>query len=91
MPVLFERREIAAAVWVPARSLGSAVRKGTIRIEFVPSDANATYQARLQWNEVTDRQREERSGASTTTTNRCEEGIRAPGTALFADDLGRIG
>jgi hypothetical protein len=56
VPVLFDNREIAPAVWVPVKSLGGLVRKGknTLQIEFVPSDANAAYQSRLQWNEVND-------------------------------------
>jgi hypothetical protein len=60
VPVLFDNREIAAAVWVPVKSLGGLVRKGknVVKIEFVPADANAAYQARLQWNEVTDSVRE---------------------------------
>ena len=56
VPVIFDNREIAPAVWVPVKSLGGLVRKGknTLRIEFVPTDANSAYQSRLQWNEVTD-------------------------------------
>src|SRR6476661_3761646 len=38
VPVIFDDREIAAPIWVPAASLGSAVRKGPnkIRFEFEP-------------------------------------------------------
>ena len=32
VPVLFEQREVAAAVWAPTASLGSSVRKGKNRI-----------------------------------------------------------
>src|SRR6185295_16492305 len=46
VPVMFDNREIAPAVWVPVKSLGGLVRKGknTLRIEFVPTDTKATYQ-----------------------------------------------
>jgi len=77
VPVLFDNREIGAAVWVPAKSFGTLVRKGknTVRIEFVPSDAKAQYQARLQWNEVTDQIREQRGGGASSATNRGGEGM----------------
>src|SRR5262249_19194626 len=78
VPVIFDNREIGAAVWVPAKSLGGMVRKGknTIRIEFVPADMKASYQSRLQWNEVTDKvtQGQSRDG-SPTSTNRGGQGM----------------
>lgn len=88
VPVIFDNREIAAAVWVPVKSLGGMVRKGknTIRIEFVPTDTKASYQSRLQWNEVTDQKREQRSGGSVTSTNRGGEGMetkKSQGKAVF--------
>ncbi len=88
VPVLFENREIAAAVWVPAKSLGGLVRKGknTLRIEFVPADANASYQSRLQWNEVTDSVR----GGPGTSTNRGGEGMetkKSQGKAVFEKEF----
>jgi hypothetical protein len=77
VPVMFDNREIAAAVWVPVKSLGGLVRKGknTVRIEFVPADAKASYQSRLQWNEVTDQVKEQRSGGAVSSTNRGGEGM----------------
>jgi hypothetical protein len=56
VPVLFEEREIGPAVWVPAQSLGPALRKGKnkIRIEFQPADPMAPYRAQLRWASVTD-------------------------------------
>ena len=88
VPVLFDNREIAPAVWVPVKSLGGLVRKGrnTIRIEFVPTDAKAAYQSRLQWNEVTD---SVRSGPG-TSTNRGGEGMEtkaSQGKAVFEKEF----
>ena len=92
VPVLFDNREIGAAVWLPAKSLGSLVRKGknSVRVEFVPADAKAPYQARLQWNEVTDQIKETRSGGSSTSTNRGGEGMetkKAQGKVVFERDF----
>jgi hypothetical protein len=92
VPVIFDNREIAAAVWVPAKSLGGLVRKGknTLRIEFVPADANASYQSRLQWNEVTDQVKEQRSGGAVSSTNRGGEGMetkKSQGKAVFERDF----
>ena len=77
VPVMFDDREIAAAVWVPVKSLGGLVRKGknTVKIEFLPADAKASYQSRLQWNEVTDKVQEQRSGGAVSATNRGGEGM----------------
>src|SRR5262245_50338653 len=78
VPVIFDNREIAASVWVPAKSLGGMVRKGknTVRIEFVPTDMKAAYQARLQWNEVTDKVTKGQSrDGSPTSTNRGGQGM----------------
>src|SRR5262245_23140925 len=43
VPVMFDEREIASALWIPIESMGPVVRKGknTIRIEFDPKDASA--------------------------------------------------
>lgn len=70
LPVLFDEREIAAAVWVPVESLGPALRKGknTIRIEFDPSKAGE-YTARLHWAEVTDQVQEEEGPGTYRGTN----------------------
>ena len=77
VPVMFDNREIAAAVWVPVKSLGGLVRKGKnmVRIEFVPADSKVSYQSRLQWNEVTDQFKEQRSGGAASSTNRGGEGM----------------
>ena len=50
VPVLFDNREIGTAVWVPASSMGPALRKGKnkIRIEFVPANAKEPYDAQLR-------------------------------------------
>ena len=92
VPVLFDNREIAPAVWVPVKSLGGLVRKGknTLRIEFVPADANSAYQARLQWNEVTDSVRETRSAGGGTSTNRGGEGMetkQSQGKVVFEKEF----
>ena len=92
VPVLFDNREIAPAVWVPVRSLGPLVRKGrnTLRIEFVPADANLAYQSRLQWNEVNDQPKEQRSGGSVSATNRGGEGMetkKSQGKVVFERDF----
>lgn len=88
VPVLFDNREIAPAVWVPVKSLGGLVRKGknVVKIEFVPADANASYQSRLQWNEVTD---SVRSGPG-TSTNRGGEGMetkQSKGKGVFEKEF----
>jgi hypothetical protein len=92
VPVLFDNREIAPAVWLPVKSLGGLVRKGKniVRIEFVPADANAQYQSRLQWNEVTDSVRESSSGGAVTSTNRGGQGMetkKSQGKAVFEKEF----
>src|SRR5262245_55907165 len=76
VPVLFEAREIAPAVWVTADSLGPIVRKGTntIRFEFVPSDGSASYRAQLRWASVTDQTKETREPGRYAGTNQAGEG-----------------
>lgn len=76
MPVLFEEREIAPAVWIPVESLGSMVRKGknTLRIEFVPTDATAPYKVQLSWASVTDEVKEEDDAGRQQATNQADEG-----------------
>jgi hypothetical protein len=76
MPVLFEQREIAPAVWIPVESLGSMVRKGknTLRIEFVPTDATKPYKAQLGWASVTDEVKEEKGPGTGHATNQANEG-----------------
>jgi len=71
LPVMFDEREIAPAVWVPVESMGPAVRKGknSIRIEFDPSDPKTSYTAQLRWASVTDRVREEKQPGGGSSTN----------------------
>jgi hypothetical protein len=75
VPVVFEAREIAPAVWVTAESLGPLVRKGknTIRFEFVPADATVAYKARLQFASVSDQKKETREPGRLTATNQAQE------------------
>lgn len=89
VPVLFEEREITAAVWVPVQSLGPVLRKGknTIRIEFEPSDPKAPYRAQLRWASVTDQvAKTETSPGRATETNQASEGVddrKAAGRVVF--------
>jgi hypothetical protein len=63
LPVLFEAREVAPSVWVPVASVGPALRRGrnTIRFDFEPGDAKASYRAQLRWAVVNDEATEQRS------------------------------
>lgn len=88
VPVLFDDREIAASVWVPVESLGPVLRKGknTFRIEFVPTDAKASYRAQLRWASVTDQERKEDEDGSHKATNQSDEGVedkQATGKVVF--------
>ncbi|MBK7900501.1 MAG: hypothetical protein KA603_06770 [Azonexus sp.] len=76
MPVLFERREIAPAVWITGQSMALGLRKGknVLRIEFEPADAKQAYQTSLKWAQVTDQVTQETRGNATTTTNQAGEG-----------------
>ncbi len=77
VPVLFDNREIGTAVWVPASSMGSALRQGKnkIRIEFIPASAKAPYEAQLRWASVTDQvTRTEKGPGQVTSTNQSDEG-----------------
>ena len=75
LPVLFEEREIAPAVWIPASSIGPVLRKGknTIRIEFVPS-ATLPYKAQFSWAQVTDQVTEQAEAGRGQATNQSGEG-----------------
>ncbi len=77
VPVLFEAREIAPAVWVTAESLGPIVRKGknTIRFVFEPTDPQAAYRAQLRWASVMDGAKETREPGRSTSTNQADEGV----------------
>lgn len=89
VPVLFDEREIAAAVWVPAASMGPALRRGknTIRIEFVPTNTKASYDAQLRWATVTDQvTRTAKGPGQVTATNQSDEGAdskKATGKVIF--------
>jgi hypothetical protein len=76
VPVLFDEREISPSVWVPASSLGAALRKGknSIRIEFVPTDANKPYNAQLSWLSVMNQSTEKSEGGHFEATNQSREG-----------------
>lgn len=75
VPVMFDEREIAPAVWVTAESLGPIVRKGknTVRFEFEPSTPGA-YRAQLRWASVTDQVRKESTPGHGKSTNQADEG-----------------
>ena len=77
VPVLFDAREIAPAVWVTADSLGPILRKGknTIRFVFEPTDPQASYRAQLRWASVVDRAKETREPGRSTSTNQSDEGV----------------
>lgn len=76
VPVLFEDREVGAAVWVPAASFGTMLRKGrnTIRVEFEP-EAATPYTADLRWAEVTDEVFEDDRPNGGSATNQANEGV----------------
>jgi hypothetical protein len=88
VPVVFDEREIAPSVWVPASSCGPALRKGknTIRIEFDPSDAKAAYRAQLRWAEVMSESTEKSEDGRFSATNQSGEGVEekeAKGNIVF--------
>lgn len=76
LPVLFDDREIAPAVWVPVESLGSMLRKGknTIRIDFEPLNTTTPYKAQLRWASVTDEVTKEDGPGTARATNQANEG-----------------
>ncbi len=78
VPVLFDNREIGAAVWVPASSMGPILRRGKnrIRVEFIPANATAPYVAQLSWASVTDQvTRTENGPGQFSATNQSAEGV----------------
>jgi hypothetical protein len=89
VPVIFEEREIAASVWVPASSMGPVLRKGknNIRIEFEPVDKKASYRAQLRWASVTDQvTRSEDPQGRLSETNQSGEGVddrKVTGRVIF--------
>ncbi|ABQ25008.1 hypothetical protein [Geotalea uraniireducens] len=74
--VLFEERDISPSIWVPASSLGAALRKGknSIRIEFVPADAKKPYNAQISWVSVMDQSTEKSEGGRYQATNQSDAG-----------------
>lgn len=88
VPVLFEAREIAPAVWLPAASCGPALRRGLnkIRIEFNPADMGAPYRAQLRWATVMSEATEQEGEGTYSATNQAGEGVEdkaAKGTVVF--------
>lgn len=75
-PVLFDEREVGAAVWIPVTSVGPSVRKGknTLRIEFEPADSKTAFRAQLSWAEVNDQSAEQSDQGAMTATNQSGEG-----------------
>ena len=77
VPVLFDEREIAPSVWVPAASMGPALRKGhnRLRIEFEPANPKASYKGQLSWASVNDQVVEtDNEDGSHTSSNQSGEG-----------------
>jgi hypothetical protein len=76
VPVMFEEREIAASVWIVAKSLGPVLRKGknSLRIQFDPTNVDKQYNARLYWVSVTDQVTEKNEGGKYQATNQANEG-----------------
>ncbi len=77
VPVMFDEREVAAAVWIPTASCGPVVRKGTntIRIEFTPADNDANYRAQLRWASVMSEATEQEDEGRFSATNQAGEGV----------------
>lgn len=87
LPVMFDDREIAPVIWVPASSMGPVLRKGknAIRIEFEPTEAKP-YKAQFRWAEVTDQTRESNEGGHFESTNQAglgKEEKNATGKLVF--------
>jgi hypothetical protein len=77
LPVLFDEREIAPSVWVPAASMGAALRKGhnRLRIEFEPADPKTKYAGQLSWATVNDQVVEtDNKDGSYSSSNQSGEG-----------------
>ncbi|HYC56248.1 MAG TPA: hypothetical protein VEL28_15035 [Candidatus Binatia bacterium] len=76
VPVLFEAREVGAAIWITGSSLGSLLRKGknVIRVEFTPADAKTAYRAQLRWALVNDETTATGDIGQGTITNQSGEG-----------------
>src|SRR4249919_223832 len=77
VPVMFDEREVAPSVWMPAASMGPALRKGhnLLRIEFEPADPKAGYKGQLSWATVNDKAVEtDNADGSHTSSNQSGEG-----------------
>lgn len=76
VPVMFDDREIGAAIWIPTESMGAALRKSknTIRIEFDPADPKAVYRTQLRWASVTDNVHEKNENGKQQATNQEAQG-----------------
>lgn len=89
VPVMFEAREIGAALWLTGSAMGPALRKGKnkVRIEFSPANPGAAYDAQLRWASVTDQEtRTEAGPGRVTSTNQSNEGSeikKATGKLVF--------
>jgi hypothetical protein len=77
VPVMFDEREIAPSLWLPAQSCGPALRKGknTIRIDFEPANPKAPYRAQLRWACVMSESTEEGGEGTYSSTNQSGEGV----------------
>ncbi len=96
LPVMFEEREVAPAVWIPVASLGPAVRKGknTIKVEFTPADPKQAYTARLHWALVTDtvtEEGDETGGSSTNMSGAGKEDKSGPGSVVVSHEFDASG
>ena len=77
MPVIFDNREVGGAMWITAKSMGPALRRGKnkIRIEFQPSNASQPYAMQLRWASVTDQvKRTDTGSGQMSSTNQADEG-----------------
>jgi len=75
--IIFSDREISSApVSLTGESFGALLRKSTntLRVEFVPADAQRTYTAELRWASVTDGVTETRTEQGVSSTNLAQQG-----------------
>lgn len=81
LPVMFDEREIAPAIWLPVESLGTLLRKGknTVRIEFMPNDDMVLYHTQLSWAEVNDQSTKTELADGFSASNQSGEGKEIKG------------
>lgn len=75
--IIFSDREISSApVSITGESFGTLLQKSqnTLRVEFVPADAQRTYTAELRWAVVTDGVTETHSERGVSSTNLAQKG-----------------